>query len=176
MSLLVIHIVYTCARTQYTYSHAMSHKRSTRPTSDLLFISKRHEFGQDIDEGFWHPGLPTLENQPTVNRVQREHKGVVLGEINKKGVVRRSLDSCLLLSSLSGQISPFKLPSLNTDLYRLPNQDRWPQEEERGELRRDRHDRPPHQGAPRRVVLIDITVWYGIAWYILSYCYSVVSL
>ena len=53
-----------------------------------------------------------------VNRGQREHKGigVALGDIQNKGVVRCSLDSIGNLWA----ISPLKLPSLNTDLYRLP--------------------------------------------------------
>ena len=64
----------------------------------------------------------------------RESTRVVLGDIPKKGVVRCSLDSCLLLSSIFAfqvAISPLNDPPLmltsidsrctvNADLYRLP--------------------------------------------------------
>ena len=49
-----------------------------------------------------------------VNRGQREQKGV-LRDIPKKGW-------CGVLLTLVRAISPLKLPSLNTDLYRLPIQ------------------------------------------------------
>ena len=47
----------------------------------------------------------------------RESTRVVLGDIPKQEVVRCSPDSCLLLSSFSGQIPALKLTSLNADLY-----------------------------------------------------------
>ena len=50
------------------------------------------------------------------SRGQERAQGHFSEDIPKKGVVQCSLDSCLLLSS----ISPLKLPSLNTDLYWLP--------------------------------------------------------
>ena len=51
----------------------------------------------------------------------RESTSVVLGDIPQKGVVRCSLDFCLSLVVLVlCAISPLELPSLNTDLYRLP--------------------------------------------------------
>ena len=47
-----------------------------------------------------------------------ERTRVVLGDIQNKGLVPCSLDSRL---SNPAQSPPLKLPSLNTDLYRLPN-------------------------------------------------------
>ena len=48
-----------------------------------------------------------------------ESTRVVLGDIPQNGLARCSLDSRLLLSSFFAR-SPLRLPSLNTDIYRLP--------------------------------------------------------
>ena len=53
-----------------------------------------------------------------------EHKGSFKGS-NKKGVVRCSLDSCLVLSSFFAWSPPWNYPSLNTDLDWLPKAPRW---------------------------------------------------
>ena len=64
-------------------------------------------------------GLRRPPSLSGVNRGQREHKGSFRG-CRSKGVVRCSLDSCLLLSSFfafQASSSPLKLPSFSTDLY-----------------------------------------------------------
>ena len=97
----------------------------------------------------------------------RDSAGVVLGDIQQKGMVRCSLDWPLPALVLCVS-SPLKLPSLDADVYRLPTPG--------GQLARLARGRLPY-GGPRSLTLKGrcIIYYYNMSYYAMLYYYNILS-
>ena len=88
----------------YVYVYCLKAVRQVREKEEVIAAlkAKHSHHTENVD---W-PRPPTGRRTSRESIEVRESARVALEDINEKGVVRCSLDSCLLLSSFSGESTP----------------------------------------------------------------------